>query len=267
MPSLSTCGATGGGAHDAVRYVLSHFLPAGRLLMTFLEAGKDPEQSRTLSNLPAGRMIGKPLYVLIDGSTGSAAEDFAYSVQQFKIGSLIGEPTAGGANNNRSLPISPGFFLSVSFGRPVHAISKGNWEGVGVSPDIRTATADPLAVAELRALDGLIANAANDAERRAEYDWARVAVEARLHPVTLAGASLRFRAGKYGEATVEYRQGALWLQTRPGAPTRRMLPLTSDGLLVALEGHEMLRARFDATNLQTLWRGVSTPRVYPRSRR
>lgn len=257
----------GGGSHDAVRYALSHFLPSGRLLMTFLEAGKDPEQSHTLGNLPAGRMIGKPLYVLTDGSTGSAAEDFAYSVQQFRIGRLIGEPTAGGANNNRFLPIPPGFLLSVSFGRPVHAVSNGNWEGTGVIPDLRIATAGALDSAELQALDGLIAGVGSDAERRAEYDWARVAVEARLHPVALADASLRPRAGQYGEAIVDYRDGALWLRTRPGAPTRRMLPLTPDGHLFALEGHEMLRARFEGANLETLWRGVPTPRVYPRSGR
>jgi len=256
----------GGGSHDAVRYALSHFLPSGRLLMTFLEAGKTPEQSHTLSSLPAGRMIGKPLYVLTDGSTGSAAEDFAYSVQQFKIGRLLGERTAGGANNNRLVPIPPGFLLSVSFGRPVHAVSRSNWEGVGVSPDVSTAAADALASAELEALDALLADANRDAERQAEYTWARVAVAARLHPVVLPGASLRSRVGRYGEATVSYRDGALWLQTRPGAPTRRMLPLTPDGLLFALEEHEMLRARFDGVNLETLWRGVSTPRAYPRSR-
>lgn len=256
----------GGGSHDAVRYALSHFLPSNRLLMTFYEAGKDPEQSHTLSNLPAGRMIGKPLYVLMDGSTASAAEDFAYSVQQFKIGRLIGEATAGGANNNRYVPIPPGFLLSVSFGRPVHSVSKANWEGTGVAPDIQTTSTSALDRAELEALDILVAGVGVDPARRAEYDWARIAVEARLHPVMIPGTSLRARAGQYGDATVEYRDGAIWMQTRPGAPMRRMLPLTPDGLLFALEGHEMLRARFNGADLETLWRGVPTPIVYSRSR-
>lgn len=257
----------GGGWHDPVRYTLSHFLPSGRLLMTFLEAGKEPEQSHTLSNLPAGRMIGKPLYVLTDGRTGSAAEDFAYSVQQFKIGQLVGETTAGGANNNRFLPIAPGFLLSVSFGRPVHAVSGDNWEGKGVSPDTPTASANALDVAEAEALRRLIASGDNDPARRADYEWALVGVEARLRPVVIADASLRPRAGRYGEATVEYRNGALWLRTRPDGAQRRMLPLTSNGLLFALEGHDMLRARFDGTALETLWRGDPTPRVFPRSGR
>lgn len=256
----------GGGSHDAVRYALSHFMPPGRLLMTFLEAGKDPEKSYTLRDLPAGRMIGKPLYVLTDGGVGSAGEDFAYSVQQFRIGRLVGETTAGGANNNRFVPVPPGFMLSVSFGRPVHAVSGGNWERTGVAPDIRVAPASALDAAESQALGDLLAGAGNDAARRAEYEWARVGVEARLHPVTLDAAALQARAGSYGDATIAYRDGALWLKTRPSAPVRRMLPLTSDGLLFALEGHEMLRARFSGRDLETLWRGEPLPRVYPRSR-
>lgn len=254
----------GGGSHEAVRYALSHFMSSGQLLMTFLEAGKDPEQSRTLSYLPAGRITDTPLYVLIDGSTGSAAEDFAYSVQQFQLGRLVGQTTAGGANNNRFVPIPPGFLLSVSFGRPVHAVSGGNWEGTGVAPDVPTPAPNALDMAEKLALDGLLAGVDDDA-RRAEYEWASVAVEARLHPVILPVEALRPRAGHYGEAMIDFRDEALWLTTKPGAPMRRMLPLTPDGLLFALEGHEMLRARFAGSDLETLWRGEPTPRVYPRA--
>lgn len=126
----------GGGAHDAVRYAISHFMEPDQPLITFLEAGQPPNASRTLTHLPSGRMIGKPLYVLIDGRVGSAAEEFAYSVQQFRLGTLVGQTTAGGANNNRMIPIAPGFMLSVSYGRPEHPVSGTNWEGVGVAPDV-----------------------------------------------------------------------------------------------------------------------------------
>jgi C-terminal processing protease CtpA/Prc len=128
----------GGGSHGAVRYLISHFLAPNTLELTFLKAGEQ-SQSRALDYLPAGRLTGRPLYVLIDGRTGSAAEAFAYDVQQFTRGKLIGEKTAGAANNNGFTPIAPGFMLSVSFGRPVHAVSQSNWEAVGVSPDVAVA--------------------------------------------------------------------------------------------------------------------------------
>lgn len=134
----------GGGAHDAVRYALSHFMAADKLLVTFLEAGEPPYASRTLTHLPAGRMIGKPLYVLVDHKTASAAEEFAYSVQQFRLGVLVGETTAGGANNNRHTPIAPGFMLSVSYGWPEHPVTGANWEAVGVKPDVEVPAGEAL---------------------------------------------------------------------------------------------------------------------------
>ena len=147
----------GGGHHDAVRYVLSHFMAPDELLITFLEAGQKPYDSRTLTHLPAGRMIGKPLYVLIDHRSASAGEEFAYSVQQFGLGSLIGQTTAGGANNNRFVPVAPGFMLSVSYGRPEHPKTGSNWEGVGVKPDVEVPTDQALERAQTLARAALAA--------------------------------------------------------------------------------------------------------------
>lgn len=145
----------GGGSHDAVRYVLSHFMVPDRLLATFLEAGHEPVQSYSLTHVPAGRMIGKPLYVLIDHKAASAGEEFAYSVRQFGLGTLIGQPTAGGANNNRFVPVAPGFMLSVSYGRPKHPVTGSNWEGVGVQPNVEVPADQALERAQALAKEAL----------------------------------------------------------------------------------------------------------------
>jgi hypothetical protein len=147
----------GGGSHDAVRYALSHFMKPDELLITFLEAGQKPYDSRTLTHLPTGRMIGKPLYVLIDNRTASAGEEFAYSVQQFGLGTLIGQTTVGGANNNRFEPVAPGFMLSVSYGRPEHPKTGTNWEGVGVKPDVEVPADQALERAQALAREALAA--------------------------------------------------------------------------------------------------------------
>ena len=147
----------GGGDALAVRYLASHFVEPGKLLLTFLEGGKPPEESRALADLPSGRLTGKPLYVLIDKRCGSACEDFAYAVQQFKLGELVGAATAGAANNNRLAPIPPGFVISVSNGRPVHPVSGTNWEGVGVAPDVAVDPAQALETAQARAKTKLAA--------------------------------------------------------------------------------------------------------------
>jgi hypothetical protein len=253
----------GGGASEAVQYLTSHFVAADTLLLTFLQGSRTPMQSRSLSHVPAGRLGDKPLYVLIDGGVASAAEEFAYHVQQFKLGELVGAPTAGAANNNRLAPIAPGFILSVSTGRPVHAVSKSNWEGAGIAPSTQAEPAQALEVAQSLVLRRLAGAPGTDPERRAEYEWARTAVEAKLHPVTLSDRQLRGLAGGYGEVTVTFRDGALWL-ARPNRETRRLTPLTADGLF-AVDATDVVRVRFTDRGLEVMRLGAPAVRVFERT--
>jgi hypothetical protein len=253
----------GGGSHAAVRYLVSHFMPGGVLEMTFLEGSKVPEQSRTLEHLPAGRLQGVPLYVLIDGGVASAGEAFAYDVQQFRLGELVGQRTAGAANNNNLLPVAPGFVFSVSYGRPVHPASNSNWEGVGVEPSVAAPAAQALDIAHQLALRRLSETPGAPPEKLADYAWAKVGVEARLHPSALPASRLKALVGRYGRVEVTFRDGALWL-SRPDRPTARLSVLSKDGLF-ALEGVDRLRARLTGGSLE-LWQvGEPAPRVFPRS--
>lgn len=252
----------GGGSHQAVRYLVSHFLRAGTLEMTFLEGSEAPEQSRALDYLPAGRLLGKPLYVLIDVGAASAAEAFAYDVQQFKLGELVGEKTVGAANNNRYVAVVPGFVLSISYGRPVHPVSGKNWEGEGVEPTVAAPSARALEVAQALALQRLAEQPNVAAQDRAEYQWAKVAVDARLDPVRIVPARMKSLAGRYGNIEVTWRDDALWLN-RPDRPTARLMPLTADGLF-ALHDNDRVRVRLTDRAME-LWRvGEPEPRILPR---
>ena len=258
-----------GGSHAAVRYLVSHFMDGDVFEMTFLAGSETPEQSRTLEYLPAGRLKGKPLYVLIDDRDASAAEAFAYDVKQFKLGQLVGVKTAGAANNNKLLPIAPAFILSVSYGRPVHAVSQTNWEGVGIAPDVEATSRQALDVAEAVALKQLSETPGASRERLAAYAWAQTAVDVRLHPAVLAPAALKAWVGHYGkpnvgfgQVEVAFRDGSLWL-IRPDRPLARLSPLTTDGLF-AIEGSEMLRARLTRATLELLWATDPEPHVFLR---
>src|ERR1700678_1380995 len=98
---------------------------------------------------------GKPIYILVDGHVASAAEAVAYGAQAAKRATVVGSATYGAANNNKKFPIAPAFVLSVSYNRPINPITKTNWEGAGVIPDIPVAGSVALEVAELNALDTL----------------------------------------------------------------------------------------------------------------
>lgn len=242
----------GGGSHGAVRYLISHFLEPDRLEMTFLQAGEQPSQSRALEYLPAGRLTGPPLYVLINGRTGSAAEAFAYDVQQFRLGRLVGQQTAGAANNNSFVPVAPGFMLSVSYGKPVHPVSGSNWESTGIAPDIAASPNGALETAHVQALAELLARRDADPAARAEWEWARTGAQARLAPVSVPERRLQALAGTYGGDRIAFREGGLWFE-RAGREPARLRPLDDHGLFM-VEGYgEALRLRLNGADMEILW--------------
>jgi hypothetical protein len=97
----------GGGSPQAVQYIVSHFLPPDRPLVEFHMGGQpEPDRLSTLAELPAGRMIGKPLYVLTSSGSASAAEEFTGHVAGFRLGELVGATTAGAAFRNQWVPVA-----------------------------------------------------------------------------------------------------------------------------------------------------------------
>ena len=231
----------GGGNANAVARLISYFMKGeDQVLMTFHDGISGEEMvSRVKDDLRAPRMVGKPLYTLIDDGTASAAEEFAYHVEQFKLGSLVGEKTAGAANNNQHFPVQPGFVVSVSIGRPVHPVSKTNWEGAGILPTDQTPSAAALDRAELLALKRLVQDG-SDAER-ATYTWAIEALESRLHPFQPNPRQLDGYAGKYGIRSIRVENGALVFQ-REGRPPTKLLPMAPD--LFAMARTDQIRVKF-----------------------
>lgn len=146
----------GGGAAAGVRQWISHFFENGGPLIDFVNAYTgETRHANIVEYLPGGRMTGKPLYVLTDRGTGSAAEEFAYHVRHYELGTLIGETTAGAAFNPAHLPVAPVFVQRVSIGQPVHPVTKGNWEGVGVKPHVEVPSAEALEKAQAMAAEKL----------------------------------------------------------------------------------------------------------------
>ena len=72
----------------------------------------------TLETCPGGAAPDVPLYVLISRDTGSAAEDFAFLLQQTGRATLVGDRTAGAGHTNAILAIGGGYSVSVSMAAP-----------------------------------------------------------------------------------------------------------------------------------------------------
>jgi hypothetical protein len=102
----------------------------------------------TLPNLPGKKFVGKPVFVLTSSSTFSAAEEFAYDLKSLKRATVVGETTGGGAHAMAPHRIDDHFFIRVPFARFVNPITRSDWEGTGVEPDVKVSSAQALAVAQ-----------------------------------------------------------------------------------------------------------------------
>jgi len=162
----------GGGDPNMITLLLSWLFAADDRVHVndfyFRDANRT-EQYFTMTTIPGERYVNKDVYVLTSHRTGSAAEEFSYDIKNLKRGTLVGETTAGAANPGSIIRIGPHFAAFVSNGRAVNPISKTNWEGVGVEPDISVPAEDALKTAHLAALAKLI-SIEQDPDRKAALE-------------------------------------------------------------------------------------------------
>ena len=232
----------GGGSPQAVQYLISHFMEANRPLVTFHMNGEpQPDRLSTLPDVPAGRMVGKPLFVLTSGGTASAAEEFAGHVAGYRLGELVGETTAGAGFRNELVAIEGGFVLSVSVGRAVLASTGRDWEAVGHAPTIAAPVAQALDAAHAEALRRL-ALSSSGAER-ARLEGLADGVVARSERRSPA-MPLSAYAGRYGERVVALEEGRLYYQ-RGNRPRTPLIAL--GGNRFAFDDDPALRLEFATT--------------------
>ncbi len=128
--------------------------------------GNRTEQSWTMPYVPGKKYVGKDVYFLTSKDTISAGEGFVYDLQNLKRATVIGETTAGAANAGFEYRINEHFIIFVPMGRGISPITKTNWEGIGVKPDIAVPAAQALNTAHLIALKKLLAAATDERTKK-----------------------------------------------------------------------------------------------------
>lgn len=128
---------------------------ADLLVRTLLDTKIDAVQQldrrgrRTPVPLPPASLPAylKPLVVLIDRRTGSAAEFVAYSLQALGRARIVGTRSGGAAHMFGGPVLLPdGYQISIPDRQPINLRTGGNWERTGVRPDIAGGD-DPLFIA------------------------------------------------------------------------------------------------------------------------
>ena len=139
----------GGGDPKMVAYISSHLFAEPTHLNDLYNRKEDKTtEFWTLRDVPGARLAGKPVFVLTSKRTFSGAEEFAYNLKNLKRATIIGETTGGGAHPVSGHRIDDHFTIGVPFARAINPISKTNWEGTGVKPDIKVSAAEALEVAK-----------------------------------------------------------------------------------------------------------------------
>lgn len=156
-----------GGEPAMIAYVLSYLFDGPTHLNDIYErVGDITQQFWTLAHVP-GRKFGggKPVYVLTSAETFSGGEEFAYNVKTQKRGTLLGETTGGGAHPVRGVKVGDRFVLGIPFARAINPITRTNWEGTGVEPDIAMPAGDALDAAYTMALERIVQQTTDERQR------------------------------------------------------------------------------------------------------
>jgi hypothetical protein len=148
----------GGGSPGTVALLISYLLDEpGRPLFDIRPRTGTPDVYSTESPALPMRNGRRAIYVLTSKQSFSGGEGIAFLLQDIRRALVIGEVTAGAANAGRGYPINDTFEIVVPNGQLLTSVSRRNWEGSGVQPDIPVPAADALRVAHLKAIDDLIA--------------------------------------------------------------------------------------------------------------
>jgi len=159
----------GGGSPSGVALLCSYFFDETPVHLNTLQwrQGNGAEEYWTLKELAGKRYQSKRVYVLTSADTFSGAEEFAYNLQSHKRATIVGATTGGGAHATSERPVLDHFVMYLPVARSINPITKTNWEGTGVQPDVAVAADAALRKARKLALASILI-ATQDEETRRE---------------------------------------------------------------------------------------------------
>lgn len=127
-----------GGPPETVQFLASYFFDEPtHLSSAYFRKDDVTSEMWTLAEVPGTRVSDVPLYILTSEDVFSAGEGFTYALQRLGRATVVGETTMGGAHITRPSPIGRRFRASIPWARSFDPATNENWEGVGVTPDVK----------------------------------------------------------------------------------------------------------------------------------
>ena len=169
----------GGGNPAMVALVCSYLFGPEPVHLNDLywREGNRTDEFWTKKEVSGKRYLNKDVYVLTSKRTFSGAEEFTYNLKNLKRATIIGETTGGGAHPGGGFRITEHFGMFVPTGRAISPITKTNWEGAGVTPDIAVPADQALHVARIMALKKQLDRVTPDLKVRGQAEIERLEKE------------------------------------------------------------------------------------------
>ncbi len=156
-----------------------------------------------------GLYLPVPVYILTSQHTFSGAEDFSYGMQVAKRAVIVGETTGGGAHPQKPFTVNQGFVVYIPFARSLNPVTKKDWEGTGVIPDVKTPAENALLKArELIFKKNISFTTDQQAKNKNQYYLNALSVY--TEKKALPANQLMSYAGTYGGLIVYSKQGTLY---------------------------------------------------------
>ncbi len=240
----------GGGSPQMIQLITSYLFDSEPVhLNNFYWRPTDSHsQTWTLPHVQGTRSPNTEVYVLTSGYTFSAAEEFCYNLKNLNRATLIGETTGGGAHPGGTVNATDRFNVWIPSGRAINPISNTNWEGTGVSPHIKVQSDQALEVAQLKALESLLAKS-RDPQQKQYVQWHLSALKAINEPIALQETVLKSYLGNFGPRKITFEDNALHYQRGEGTKYE-LIPINANEFI--LKGMSTFRIKFISENGQVV---------------
>lgn len=234
----------GGGSASMIQFLAGYLFKESTHLIDWYSR-KENKTTQSWSNdwVPGPKLYDAPVYVLVSGNTGSAAEEFTFDLKNRKRATIVGETTAGAGHTVEFHTYDMGSFiagLKLPNTRALDPETNVGWETIGVAPDIAVSADKALAAAHLDALKKLEGKATTDDDKFA-LEWARAGLEAEVTPYEPPVKELREYVDDYGPRKI-FMEGSRLMYQREGRPKMALVPMKKD--VFRIEGLDYFRVRF-----------------------
>ena len=155
---------------------------------------------------------------------------------------IVGEQTRGGAHSGAKSNLFGDFIIALPHGKAYSEVTKTNWEGTGVTPDIKCKADLALETAEKEIFKNFLKEAKDSIGVNA-IKWQYDLLLSKNHEPVIDSTVLKSRCGKFDYIDITFLEGRLYYE-KVGKAKFPLIPMTQTKM--RLKGNDSFIVEFIA---------------------